>query len=169
MKDHPLASVPPPLATADVYDLYEDALSSCTTQLQNYGAVEAFTGIIVTVRCHRDNALVKQTLGTDGTGKVLVVDGRGSLSSALMGDLIAQQAIDNGWVGVIIHGAIRDSQVISTLPLGVKALGVNPCKSAKTGAGEVNVPVKFGGVTFRPGDRIWSDSDGILVGDGELD
>ncbi len=80
-----------------------------------------------------------------------------------MSHIIAGLAVDNGWAGLIVHGAIRDRVAIGTLPFGVKALGSNPAKSTKTGAGETDVVVEFGGVTFRPGATVWCDEDGILV------
>jgi regulator of ribonuclease activity A len=151
------------LSTADLVDEHGEDLVSCDLQLRQYGAQRAFTGTVVTLRCHEDNALVKAVLGTPGDGRVLVVDGGGSLHTALMGDLIAQSAADNGWAGVVINGAVRDSAVLSGIPLGIKALGTNPRKSSKTGAGERDVPVTFGGATFSPGDQLWSDDDGVVV------
>src|SRR5690606_26318172 len=103
------------------------------------------------------------TLATPGDGAVLVVDGGGSLESALVGDLIAASAVANGWAGIIVHGAIRDRIAIGELDLGVKALGSNPRKSAKDAVGEVDVPVTIGGVTFTPGRHVWADADGILT------
>ena len=150
-------------ATADLYDDRGDELDSLSLQLQDIGGRIAFHGPVRTIRCHRDNALVKATLATPGDGAVLVVDGGGSLESALVGDLIAASAVGNGWAGVIVHGAIRDREAIGALPLGVKALGSNPRKSAKDGAGEVDVPVEIAGVTFRPGAHVWADADGELV------
>lgn len=150
-------------ATADLYDLHGDALQSLPLQLRSFGGIAQFEGPIRTVRCFQDNALVKQILQTPGDGAVLVVDGAGSLETALMGDLIAQSAVDAGWAGVIIHGCVRDSVALGRMPLGVKALGTNPRKSAKEGAGETDVPVEFGGVVFRPGARLFADQDGILI------
>ena len=115
------------------------------------------------MRCHRDNALVKTVLATPGAGAVLVIDGGGSLESALVGDLIAASAVRNGWSGIIVHGAIRDREAIRMLPLGVKALGSNPRKSAKAGVGEIDVPVTIAGVIFAPGRHVWADTDGVLV------
>lgn len=149
--------------TADLYDELEDNLISCSTQFTQYGGQRRFTGPISTVKCFRDNQIVKETLNSPGAGRVLVVDGDANLESALMGDMIAEAAVQNGWAGVIINGAIRDSVAIATLDLGVKALGTNPRKSAKTGAGEKDVEVSFGGTTFRPGDMLWSDEDGVVV------
>ncbi|QEE62119.1 RraA family protein [Salinibacterium sp. dk2585] len=149
--------------TADLYDEHEEALQSLSLQMQNLGGHARFSGQIRTIRCHRDNGLVKRVLNSPGDGAVLVVDGGGSLESALMGDMIAAAAVENGWAGVVINGAIRDRIEISGLSLGVKALGSNPRKSAKAGEGDLDVPIEFGGVTFAPGRTLWSDEDGILV------
>lgn len=151
------------IATADLYDERGDELDSLSLQLQDIGGNTAFDGPVRTVRCHRDNALVKQVLATPGDGAVLVVDGGGSLESALVGDLIAASAVRNGWAGIIVHGVIRDRVAIGALPLGVKALGSNPRKSAKDGVGEVDVAVEIAGVHFRPGVHVWADADGLLV------
>lgn len=148
--------------TCDLFDA-DESLQSVALQLRNFGALARFTGPVRTISCHRDNGLVKSVLNSPGNGAVLVVDGAGSLESALMGDLIAAAAVANGWAGVIINGAIRDSVDIATLALGVKALGTNPRKSSKEGAGAVDVPVEFGSVRFTPGATVWSDEDGILV------
>ena len=123
------------VSTADLWDEHGDALQSCSVQLRHYGGSTAFTGVISTVRCHRDNALVKAALAEPGDGRVLVVDGGGSLESALMGDLIAASAVAQGWAGVVIHGAVRDVVALRDLPLGALALGSNPRKSAKDGVG----------------------------------
>lgn len=150
-------------STADLYDEHGEALQSCDLQFRQYGGRATFSGPAATVRCFQDNALLKSVLGEPGEGRVLVVDGDGSLHTALMGDLIAGLGVSNGWAGVIIHGAVRDVAVLRTLDLGVKALGSNPRKSGKTGVGERDVPVSFGGVTIRAGDVVTSDDDGIVV------
>lgn len=150
-------------ATADLYDERGDELESLALQLHDIGGRVAFDGPIRTVRCHRDNALVKALLATPGEGAVLVIDGGGSLESALVGDLIAASAVENGWAGIIVHGAIRDRVAIGELDLGVKALGSNPRKSAKAVVGEVDVPVVIAGVAFVPGMHVWADADGVLV------
>ncbi|CAI3805231.1 ribonuclease E activity regulator RraA [Pseudarthrobacter sp. MM222] len=149
--------------TADLYDERGEELDSLALQFQSIGGQSHFSGPVRTVRCFEDNALVKSTLSTPGDGAVLVVDGSGSLRTALMGDLIAASAVSNGWAGVVVNGAIRDRTAIAELPLGVKALGSNPRKSAKAGAGEVDVELVIDGVTIRPGAMIWCDPDGILV------
>ena len=149
--------------TADLVDEHGEAIASCDLQLRQFGGRRLFTGVVRTIRCHQDNALVKSTLAQHGAGHVLVVDGGGALHTALMGDLIAASAVAGGWAGVVINGAVRDVAALRRLDLGIKALGSNPRKSAKDGVGEVDVPVTFGGVEFRPGQQLWSDDDGIVV------
>jgi regulator of ribonuclease activity A len=154
------------IGTADLVDQVAEAaqpVRSCDAQLRQYGGRLRFAGTVRTIRCHEDNALVKEVLAGPGAGRVLVVDGGGSLHTALVGDLIAGAAVENGWAGLILHGAVRDVSALRQLPLGIKALGSNPRKSAKAGAGLVDVPVEFGGVTFSPGDAVFSDDDGILL------
>jgi regulator of ribonuclease activity A len=151
------------IATADLYDEHGDRLDSCDLQLLQYGGRRAFAGTIVTVRCHEDNALLRSVLREPGDGRVLVVDGGGSLHTALMGDVIAGTAAANGWAGIVINGAVRDVTALRELGLGIKARGSNPRRSGKQGTGERDVPVTFGGVTFHPGAELFSDDDGILV------
>ena len=151
------------ISTADLYDERGEELQSVSLQFQNIGGMSGFSGPVRTVKCFQDNALLKQVLSTPGDGAVLVIDGEGSLQTALVGDIIAGLAVDNGWAGLIVNGAIRDRVAIGTLPFGVKALGSNPAKSTKTGAGEVDVEVVIDGVTFTPGATVWCDDDGILV------
>ncbi|SFR86345.1 regulator of ribonuclease activity A [Microbacterium sp. cf046] len=156
------------IATADLYDERGDALDSLSLQLRDLGGRTALDGPIRTIRCHAvegtlDNALVRATLATPGDGAVLVIDAGGSLESALVGDLIAASAVENGWAGLIVHGAIRDRDAIRMLPLGIKALGSNPRKSAKLGAGEADVELVIAGVSFVPGRHVWADADGVLV------
>ena len=152
-----------PRATADLVDEIYPDVRSCDLQLRNYGARAAFAGPITTVRCFQDNALLKSILSTPGDGGVLVVDGNGSLHTALVGDIIAGLAADNGWAGVIVHGAVRDAAALRTIDVGVNALGTKPRKGTKTGAGERDIEVSFGGVTFVPGEIAYSDEDGIVV------
>lgn len=151
------------ISTADLYDELDEGIQSLPVQMRSFGLRRAFDGKIRTVRCFEDNALVKSVLSTPGDGAVLVVDGGASLNTALMGDMIAELAVVNGWAGVVINGAIRDSVAIDALELGVKALGTNPRKSTKLATGEVDVTVSFGGVDFAVGAHLYSDEDGILV------
>ncbi|MCE5290586.1 MAG: ribonuclease E activity regulator RraA [Nocardiaceae bacterium] len=151
------------VATADLADEIGPGIRSCDTQFRQFGGRSAFAGPITTIRCFQDNLLVKQTLNSPGNGGVLVVDGDASVHTALVGDLIAGAAVKNGWVGVIVNAAVRDSAILKTLDIGIKALGTNPRKSTQTGSGEKNVPVEIGGVTFNPGEICYSDEDGVVV------
>lgn len=151
------------LGTADLVDQLGDDVRSCDLQLRQFGGAPRFAGPLRTVRCRNDNALVKQVLGTPSDGGVLVVDGGGSLTSALVGDLIAGRGVEQGWSGLVLHGVVRDAVALAAMPLGVKALGTNPRRSRKAAEGEVDVAVGFGGVVFVPGEWVFSDEDGILV------
>lgn len=149
--------------TADLVDSIGADVRSCDTQFRQLGGRAEFAGPISTVRCFQDNALLKSVLSEPGDGGVLVIDGAGSLHTALVGDVIAELARSNGWAGLIINGAVRDSAALRGMDIGVKALGTNPRKSTKTGAGERDVEITLGGVTFVPGEIAYSDDDGIVV------
>ena len=150
-------------ATADLVDDIGPSVRSCDTQFRQFGARKQFCGVISTVQCFQDNALLKSVLSTPSDGGVLVIDGQGALHTALVGDVIAELARSHGWSGLIVYGAVRDSSTLAELDLGIKALGTNPRKSTKTGSGQENVTVHFGGITFVPGEYLYSDDDGIVV------
>lgn len=156
----------PFVPTADLVDRHQDSIASCDLQLRQYGGKTTFHGTVRTVRCFEDNVLLKSVLTTDGHGSVLVVDGGGSLHTALLGDIIATLAHDHGWAGLVINGAVRDVAALRQIDIGIKALGSNPRKSRKSGAGEADVELRFGDCTFRPGARLFSDEDGIVLLDG---
>jgi regulator of ribonuclease activity A len=151
------------LSTADLVDAHGEKVRSCTVPFRQFGGRARFFGRVRTLKTFEDNALLKQTLSAPGEGAVLVVDGYGSLRCALVGDIIAGLAVQNGWSGIVVWGVVRDSVALGTLDLGLKALGTNPWKSSKLGGGALDVPVSFGGVEFRPGDWLYSDEDGILL------
>ena len=150
-------------STADILDEHPADALVCQLEFRQFGGLASFAGRLSTVRCDEDNVLLKQRLSEPGEGRALVVDGGGSLRVALLGDMIAGLAAANGWVGLVVRGAVRDVAVLRHLPLGIKALGSNPRPSGKTGAGELDVPLEFGGITFRPGAMLYSDDDGIVV------
>jgi regulator of ribonuclease activity A len=149
--------------TADLSDRFESACQACEVQFRPYGGRRAFHGRIHTVRCEGDNLRIRRQFELPSDGGVLVVDGGGSLRSALVGDMLAGLAMTHGWSGAVIFGAIRDAQALAALDFGLKALGSNPKRGTKTGTGESDVPVAFGGVNFVPGHWLYSDDDGILV------
>ena len=152
-----------PRPTADLVDEIGSDVRSCDLQLRQFGGRAQFAGPITTVKCFEDNALLNSVLSEPGNGGVLVIDGEGSVHTALVGDLIAGLGVENGWVGLIVNGAVRDAATLRTLDIGLKALGTNPRKSNKTGDGVRDAAVEFGGVVFVPGHIAYSDDDGIVV------
>lgn len=155
-------------ATADLCDDFEDDVQIAAPIWRDFGQHLAFHGEVVTVKCFEDNSKVKEQLATAGNGRVLVVDAGASNRRAHLGDLLAQQAVDNGWAGVVVYGMIRDSAVINTLPIGVKALGTHPLKTEKHGEGQVGIRVQFANLTINQGDYLYADSDGIIVANRRL-
>jgi regulator of ribonuclease activity A len=149
--------------TTDLCDANEGKIQVVAPIFQIYGGIKNFSGVISTVKVFEDNVLVRDALSKDGTGKVLVVDGGGSLRCALVGGLIAELAHKNHWAGIIVNGCIRDSEEIARIAIGVRALNTHPLKSVKKGAGDFEIPVTFGGVTFIAGHSIYADADGVIV------
>jgi len=149
--------------TADLCDDHEDELQVAAPIFRDYGGLDRFFGPISTVKAHEDNSLVREAVAEPGGGRVLVIDGGGSLRRAMLGDLLAEKAATNGWAGVVIHGCLRDSEAIGQLKLGVKAMGTLPLKTAKRGEGQRDIPVRFADVTFTPGHWLYADPDGVIV------
>ena len=150
-------------STSDVYDANAGVARVCTTRFEQFGGVRTFSGTIATVRCFEDNVLLKRLVEEPGEGRVLVVDGGGSLNCALAGDRVVGAAVSSGWAGLVLNACVRDSAALGRLPIGVKALGTCPRPSGKTGAGETGVPVTFGGIEFGPGGLLYADDDGLIV------
>ena len=149
--------------TADLCDHYSDELEICEPLFQNYGGMPRFAGPIATIKCFEDNSLVRELVAERGDGRVLVVDAGGSKRRAVLGDVLARKAVDNGWNGVVLYGCVRDSAEIAQMALGVRALGTLPLKTDKRGEGQRDLLVRFAGVNFRPGDWLYADEDGIIV------
>jgi len=156
------------ICTPDLCDDFPDDVRVCEPMLTNFGGFESFGGKIVTIKCFEDNSLVKENAGKPGEGRVMVVDGGGSLRKALLGDMIAEDAVKNGWAGLIIYGCVRDVDALMQLELGVQALAAIPLKTEKRGIGDLNVPVTFGGVTFNPGEYVYADNNGVIVSEKSL-
>jgi regulator of ribonuclease activity A len=150
-------------STPDLADQHPDTIRVVGPGFVGFGGREAFGGPAQTVKCYEDNSKVKELAATPGRGRVMVVDGGGSLARALLGDMIAAAAVANGWAGFVIAGAVRDVEALRGLDLGVKALGAVPLRSEKRGLGEVGVPVVIGGALIKPGDRVFADATGIVV------
>jgi regulator of ribonuclease activity A len=159
---------PPMYVLPDLCDEYPDAVQVVNPIFRNYGARTSFGGEIVTIRCHEDNSLVASQVEEPGNGKVLVVDGGGSLRCALVGDNLAAKAATNRWEGVLVYGCIRDVDEIAKIQLGVQALSSNPRRSIKRDAGLLNQVVNFGGVSFVPGQYVYADNNGVIVSSRKL-
>ncbi|MEM7563176.1 MAG: ribonuclease E activity regulator RraA [Pseudomonadota bacterium] len=149
--------------TADLSDKYEGKVQIVHPGFTNYGGHSCFYGKMVTVNADGDNSRIREQVNSDGQGKVLVIDNQASMSCAMLGDMLAAKAIENGWQGVFINGCIRDSVDISKMAIGVKAIGTNPLRSVKNDQGELDVEVEFAGACFRPGEYLYSDDDGVLL------
>ncbi len=153
----------------ELCDQFPDLVQVVEPMFGNFGGRETFGGQIVTLKAFEDNSLVREQVALPGAGKVLVVDGGGSMRRAMLGDMLAEKAEKNGWEGIIIYGCIRDVNAIGQLDLGVQALGTNPLKTDKRGLGDLNVDITFGGVTFRPGEFVYADNNGILTSPVKLE
>jgi regulator of ribonuclease activity A len=157
------------LSVPDICDTFPDDVRVLEPLFRNYGGRLKFSGEIVTVKCHEDNSLVKETIRTEGRGRIIVVDGGASMRCALLGDMLAAMALDNGWSGLLIFGCVRDVEIVSTIDIGVRALNCHPRKSEKRGQGQLDVSVSFAGVTIAPGDYLYADENGIVVTHRNLD
>ena len=156
-------------ATTDLCDAHPNDLQIVAPIFTDYGGVQAFSGLITTVKLFEDNVLLRAALEEPAAGRVLVVDGGASLRCALMGDQMAALAQQNGWQGIIINGAIRDVNALKKIAIGIKALAACPLKSAKNGWGERDIAVRFAEVIFEPGAWLAADPDGIVVSTAPLE
>ncbi|MDM5131862.1 putative 4-hydroxy-4-methyl-2-oxoglutarate aldolase [Aeromonas piscicola] len=147
----------------DLCDQHGDALQVADPLFHNFGGKPLFYGQAVTLSCYEDNSLVRELVTRPGQGRVMVIDGGGSLRRALLGDQLAIKAAEQGWEGILIYGAVRDVGTLATLALGVKALAACPVKTEKLGQGELDAVVSFAGVTIHPGDYVYADLNGVLV------
>lgn len=155
-------------STPDLCDAYPEHVRVLEPMFSNFGGRDTFGGQIVTVKCFEDNSRVKEQVELPGQGKVLVVDGGGSLRCALFGDMLAEKAAHNGWQGLVIYGCVRDVDALAQTDLGVQALASHPLRTEKRGLGDLNVVLNFAGVTFRPGEFIYADNNGVIVSAVEL-
>lgn len=156
-------------STPDICDDFLVDLQVLEPLFSEYGNSERFSGEVVTIKCFEDNTLLKKMLGTDGTGKVMVVDGGGSIRRALLGDMLAAMAVDNGWQGVLINGCVRDVEILKTINLGIRALNCHPLRSDKRNEGQLNVAVTFAGADINPGQYLYADENGIVVANSKLE
>ena len=157
------------IATADLYDKYGEDLQIAAPIFRDYGGDIAFEGPVVTLKVFEDNSLVRSALEEAGDGRVLVVDGGGSMRCALVGDMLAELGRKNGWAGVVVYGCVRDADVMAQMSIGIKALGTNPRKSVKKGEGARDVTLRFAELVVQPGQYLYADRDGIVIARQKLD
>ena len=151
------------IPTCDLCDRYPDQIQMATPMLRHFGGRSQFCGRIATVKCHEDNVLIREAAVEPGEGRVMVIDGGGSLRSALVGDGVASWALDHGWAGMVIFGCVRDIVALAKVDIGVMALNVSPWQPGKRREGVRDIPVTFADVRFVPGDYLWADADGIIT------
>lgn len=151
------------LLTTDLCDAHEDRVRVVEPMFNSFGGRASFYGQIATLKLFEDNSLVRKTLESQGNGRVLVIDGGGSLRRALVGDQLAALAVKNGWAGIVVYGCIRDSRAIGEMAIGMFAIDTHPMKTVKKNVGEADIPVSFGGVTFFPDEWLYADEDGVIV------
>ena len=159
-------------ATCDLCDAHEEDTTGAFRVLpavfRDFGAARRFSGPVATLRCIEDNSRVREAVNSPGEGRVLVVEGGGSLRRALVGGNLAAAAASNGWAGLVVDGAVRDLAELVACGIPVKALALMPLRSVKRGEGQASVPVMIQGVPVRPGDWLYADEDGIVVSDRAL-
>jgi regulator of ribonuclease activity A len=149
--------------TADLCDEYDGEIQVLAPGLIDFGGQRVFSGLVTTLKVHQDNALVRTALSQPGASRVLVIDGSGSLRTALVGGNLAKLAEQQHWSGIVVWGAVRDVDQLRERRIGLRALAASPRKSGKSGAGQCDVPIEIGGVTVRPGDWLAADADGIII------
>lgn len=161
----PAADAPPSLPTrsADLCDQLGSAAQLCQAAWQSYGGRASASGRIQTLRCYEDAGLLRQTLETAGGGRLLVVDAGASLRVAVLGDRMARIALDNGWAGLLVYGAVRDTEVLVSMDLAVFALGRTPLRGTGNGGGALGLALQLGGASLQPGDYLVMDPDGVVV------
>lgn len=154
-------------STCDLCDAHKADTSGAFRVLppvfRDFGGINKFAGVVVTIKCFEDNSLVKAAVESAGEGRVLVVDGGGSLRRALLGGNLGTAAAKNGWAGVLVDGCVRDIDELKTCRVGIRALAAMPLPTEKRNEGQRDVPVQVQGVWLRPGDRLFADADGIVV------
>lgn len=155
--------------TSELCDLYLDSVDVVEPMFVNYGCRTSFAGQVVTVKCHEDKGIIENLLTQDGAGKVLVVDGGGSLRRALIDIGLAELALENDWEGIICYGCVRDVDALEELDLGIQAMASIPVGADSEGVGEADIAINFGGVTFLPEDYIYADSTGVILSPEPLD
>ncbi len=158
----------PPFVLPDLCDQFSERLAIADPVFRSFGGLARFAGPIRTVACFEDNSVVAERVREPGGGAVLVIDGGGSRRCALVGDNLAQLAVDNGWCGVVVHGCVRDVEALAALPIGILALAAHPLRSVKRGVGRRDEAVTFAGIVWRPEAFLYVDPNGVAIADEPL-
>jgi regulator of ribonuclease activity A len=154
--------------TANLCDRHGEHVQIAQSVFRQFGARATFSGQIATLQVFEDNGLVHDAIAAPGFHRVLVIDGGASLRRALIGEVLAVHATKHHWDGIIVNGAVRDIDRLADLDIGVLALAHTPAGAARRGQGTHALPVAFAGVVFRPGEWLYADTDGIVIGSERL-
>ncbi|NLS13506.1 ribonuclease E activity regulator RraA [Vibrio sp. SM6] len=155
--------------TSALCDIYLEQVDVVEPMFSNFGGRASFAGQITTIKCFEDNGLIRETLEQDGVGRVLLIDGGGSLRKALVDSEIASLAEENEWEGIVVYGCVREVDDLEDMNLGIQALASIPVGAAAQSIGEVDVAVNFGGVTFLPEDYLYADTTGVILSQEPLE
>ncbi|EOX4190837.1 ribonuclease E activity regulator RraA [Vibrio cholerae] len=149
--------------TSALCDIYLDQVDVVEPMFSNFGGCASFAGQITTIKCYEDNGLIRETLEQDGLGRILLIDGGGSLRRALVDAELAALAEENEWEGIVVYGSVREVDELEEMSIGIQAIASIPVGATSQGIGEVDIPVNFGGVTFLPEDYLYADNTGIII------
>ncbi|WP_105902852.1 ribonuclease E activity regulator RraA [Vibrio gangliei] len=155
--------------TSALCDIYQDQVDVVEPMFSNFGGLTSFSGQLTTVKCFEDNGIIRSILQEDGTGRVLLIDGGGSLRRALIDAEIAAIAEENDWEGLVVYGCVREIDDLEEMEIGIQAIASIPVGATQNNIGEVDVPVNFGGVTFLPEDYLYADNTGVIISQEPLD
>lgn len=155
--------------TSALCDVYHEDVNVVEPLFSNFGGRSSFGGQIITVKCFEDNGLLYDLLEENGRGRVLVIDGGGSIRRALINAELARLALNNEWEGIVVYGAVRQVDELEELDIGIQAIAAIPAGAVTDGVGEGDVRVNFGGVTFFSGDHLYADNTGIILSEDPLD
>lgn len=154
--------------TSELCDIYQEEVNVVEPLFSNFGGRTSFSGQIVTVKCFEDNGIIYDLLEEQGEGRILLVDGGGSVRKALIDAELAKFAMKNQWEGIVIYGAVRQVDELAELDIGIQAIAAIPVGCTSEGIGESDVRVNFGGVTFFTEDYLYADNTGIILSEHPL-
>lgn len=155
--------------TSALCDIYLEQVDVVEPMFSNFGGCASFAGQVTTVKCFEDNGLIREILEQDGLGRILLIDGGGSLRRALIDAELASLAEENEWEGIVVYGCVREVDELEDMSIGIQAIASIPVGAVAQGVGEVDIPVNFGGVTFLPEDYLYADNTGVILSQEPLD